>query len=229
MLFLTFYYIIKLIRGDIMEKIVFQLPFYGKAGSISKIETVSKEESESVHHYLRYEYDIKGHEKQPQLVPKRQFNKLKENYFQDVKEWLACNQSKYLDRKSKVFTPKNTNLKKMIIDAIIYIGLAMSGFVLACLSISAIGMGLATGFGIAVFGISGTFGIMKATEAINYQTNEKNLSFCSQYKTFEQEVNQHNIEKDKAKKEKNKVTKYQGIILDKSNENTIKKTRVLEK
>ena len=26
----------------------------------------------------------------------------------------------------------------------------------------------------------------------------------------------------------NKVTKYQGIILDKSNENTIKKTRVLE-
>ena len=59
-----------------MKEMVFQIPFYGKAGSISKIETVSKEESESVHHYLRYEYDIKGHEKQPQLVPKRQFNKL---------------------------------------------------------------------------------------------------------------------------------------------------------
>ena len=83
-----------------MKEMVFQIPFYGKAGSISKVEAVSREDH--IHHYLRYEYDIKGREKQPQMVPKRQLNKLKENYFQDLREWLACNQSKYLEKKSKL-------------------------------------------------------------------------------------------------------------------------------
>lgn len=210
-----------------MKEMVLQLPFYGKAGSISKIEAISKEDH--VHHYLRYEYDIKGHEKQPQMVPKRQFNKLKENYFQDLKEWLACNQSKYLEKKSKLYSPKNNNFKKICMDAVLFLGVAMSGFVLACLSINAVGMGLATGFGITVFGVAGTFGVMKATEAVNYKINEKNLAFCEQYKNCEQEINEYNIERDRIKKNKNNFTKYQGIILDKSNENTLKKTKVLEK
>lgn len=210
-----------------MKEMVLQLPFYGKAGSISKIEAISKEDH--VHHYLRYEYDIKGHEKQPQMVPKRQFNKLKENYFQDLKEWLACNQSKYLEKKSKLYSPKNNNFKKICMDAVLFLGVAMSGFVLACLSINAIGMGLATGFGITVFGVAGTFGVMKATEAVNYKINEKNLAFCEQYKNCEQKINEYNIERDRIKKNKNNFTKYQGIVLDKCNENTLKKTRVLEK
>lgn len=206
---------------------VFQIPFYGKAGSISKVEAVSREDH--IHHYLRYEYDIKGREKQPQMIPKRQFNKLKENYFQDLREWLACNQSKYLEKKSKLYSPKNTNFKKICMDAVLFLGVAMSGFVLACLSINAVGMGLATGFGITVFGVAGTFGIMKATEAANYKVNKKNLSFCEQYKSCEQKINEYNIERDRIKKNKNNFTKYQGIVLDKSNENTLKKTRVLEK
>ena len=210
-----------------MKEMVLQLPFYGKAGSISKIEAISKEDH--VHHYLRYEYDIKGHEKQPQMVPKRQFNKLKENYFQDLKEWLACNQSKYLEKKSKLYSPKNNNFKKIFTDAVLFLGVAMSGFVLACLSINAVGMGLATGFGITVFGVAGTFGIMKATEAANYKVNKRNLSFCEQYKSCEQKINEYNIERDRIKKNKNNFTKYQGIMIDKSNENTLKKIRVLEK
>lgn len=210
-----------------MKEMVFQIPFYGKAGSISKVEAVSREDH--IHHYLRYEYDIKGREKQPQMIPKRQFNKLKENYFQDLREWLACNQSKYLEKKSKLYSPKNNNFKKICMDAVLFLGVAMSGFVLACLSINAIGMGLATGFGITVFGVAGTFGIMKATEAANYKVNKKNLSFCEQYKSCEQKINEYNIERDRIKKNKNNFTKYQGIILDKSNENTLKKTRVLEK
>lgn len=210
-----------------MKEMVFQIPFYGKAGSISKVEAVSREDH--IHHYLRYEYDIKGREKQPQMIPKRQFNKLKENYFQDLREWLACNQSKYLEKKSKLYSPKNTNFKKICMDAVLFLGVAMSGFVLACLSINAVGMGLATGFGITVFGVAGTFGIMKATEAANYKVNKKNLSFCEQYKSCEQKINEYNIERDRIKKNKNNFTKYQGIVLDKSNENTLKKTRVLEK
>ena len=210
-----------------MKEMVLQLPFYGKAGSISKIEAISKEDH--VHHYLRYEYDVKGHEKQPQMVPKRQFNKLKENYFQDLKEWLACNQSKYLEKKSKLYSPKNNNFKKIFTDAVLFLGVAMSGFVLACLSINAVGMGLATGFGITVFGVAGTFGIMKATEAANYKVNKRNLSFCEQYKSCEQKINEYNIERDRIKKNKNNFTKYQGIMIDKSNENTLKKIRVLEK
>lgn len=210
-----------------MKEMVFQIPFYGKAGSISKVEAVSREDH--IHHYLRYEYDIKGREKQPQMIPKRQFNKLKENYFQDLREWLACNQSKYLEKKSKLYSPKNNNFKKICMDAVLFLGVAMSGFVLACLSINAIGMGLATGFGITVFGVAGTFGIMKATEAANYKVNKKNLSFCEQYKSCEQKINEYNIKRDRIKKNKNNFTKYQGIILDKSNENTLKKTRVLEK
>lgn len=210
-----------------MKEMVFQIPFYGKAGSISKVEAVLREEH--IHHYLRYEYDIKGREKQPQMVPKRQLNKLKENYFQDLREWLACNQSKYLEKKSKLYSPKNNNFKKICMDVVLFLGVAMSGFVLACLSINAVGMGLATGFGITVFGVAGTFGIMKATEAANYKVNKKNLSFCEQYKSFEQKINEYNIERDRIKKNKNNFTKYQGIILDKSNENTLKKTRVLEK
>lgn len=210
-----------------MKEMVFQIPFYGKAGSISKVEAVLREDH--IHHYLRYEYDIKGREKQPQMVPKRQLNKLKENYFQDLREWLACNQSKYLEKKSKLYSPKNNNFKKICMDAVLFLGVAMSGFVLACLSINAVGMGLATGFGITVFGVAGTFGIMKATEAANYKVNKKNLSFCEQYKSFEQKINEYNIERDRIKKNKNNFTKYQGIILDKSNENTLKKTRVLEK
>lgn len=210
-----------------MKEMVFQIPFYGKAGSISKVEAVSREDH--IHHYLRYEYDIKGREKQPQMIPKRQFNKLKENYFQDLREWLACNQSKYLEKKSKLYSPKNNNFKKICMDAVLFLGVAMSGFVLACLSINAVGMGLATGFGITVFGVAGTFGIMKATEAANYKVNKKNLSFCEQYKSCEQKINEYNIERDRIKKNKNNFTKYQGIILDKSNENTLKKTRVLEK
>ena len=210
-----------------MKEMVFQIPFYGKAGSISKVEAVSREDH--IHHYLRYEYDIKGHEKQPQMVPKRQFNKLKDNYFQDLKEWLACNQSKYLEKKSKLYSPKNNNFKKICMDAVLFLGVAMSGFVLACLSINAVGMGLATGFGITVFGVAGTFGIMKATEAANYKVNKKNLAFCEQYKSCEQKINEYNIERDRIKKNKNNFTKYQGIILDKSNGNTLKKTKVLEK
>ena len=210
-----------------MKEMVFQIPFYGKAGSISKVEAVSREDH--IHHYLRYEYDIKGHEKQPQMVPKRQINKLKENYFQDLKEWLACNQSKYLEKKSKLYSPKNNNFKKICMDAVLFLGVAMSGFVLACLSINAVGMGLATGFGITVFGVAGTFGIMKATEAANYKVNKKNLAFCEQYKSCEQKINEYNIERDRIKKNKNNFTKYQGIILDKSNGNTLKKTKVLEK
>ncbi len=210
-----------------MKEMVFQIPFYGKAGSISKVEAVSREDH--IHHYLRYEYDIKGREKQPQMIPKRQFNKLKENYFQDLREWLACNQSKYLEKKSKLYSPKNNNFKKICMDAVLFLGVAMSGFVLACLSINAIGMGLATGFGITVFGVAGTFGIMKATEAANYKVNKKNLAFCEQYKSCEQKINEYNIERDRIKKNKNNFTKYQGIILDKSNENTLKKTKVLEK
>ena len=210
-----------------MKEMVLQLPFYGKAGSISKIEAISKEDH--VHHYLRYEYDIKGREKQPQMVPKRQLNKLKENYFQDLREWLACNQSKYLEKKSKLYSPKNNNFKKICMDAVLFLGVAMSGFVLACLSINAVGMGLATGFGITVFGVAGTFGIMKATEAANYKVNKKNLAFCEQYKSCEQKINEYNIERDRIKKNKNNFTKYQGIILDKSNGNTLKKTKVLEK
>ena len=210
-----------------MKEMVFQIPFYGKAGSISKVEAVSREDH--IHHYLRYEYDIKGREKQPQMIPKRKFNKLKENYFQDLREWLACNQSKYLEKKSKLYSPKNNNFKKICMDAVLFLGVAMSGFVLACLSINAVGMGLATGFGITVFGVAGTFGIMKATEAANYKVNKKNLSFCEQYKSCEQKINEYNIERDRIKKNKNNFTKYQGIILDKSNENTLKKTRVLEK
>lgn len=210
-----------------MKEMVFQIPFYGKAGSISKVEAVSREDH--IHHYLRYEYDIKGREKQPQMIPKRQFNKLKENYFQDLREWLACNQSKYLEKKSKLYSPKNNNFKKICMDAVLFLGVAMSGFVLACLSINAVGMGFATGFGITVFGVAGTFGIMKATEAANYKVNKKNLSFCEQYKSCEQKINEYNIERDRIKKNKNNFTKYQGIILDKSNENTLKKTRVLEK
>lgn len=210
-----------------MKEMVFQIPFYGKAGSISKVEAVSREDH--IHHYLRYEYDIKGREKQPQMVPKRQFNKLKENYFQDLREWLACNQSKYLEKKSKLYSPKNNNFKKICMDAALFLGVAMSGFVLACLSINAVGMGLATGFGITVFGVAGTFGIMKVTEAANYKVNKKNLAFCEQYKSCEQKINEYNIERDRIKKNKNNFTKYQGIILDKSNENTLKKTKVLEK
>ncbi len=210
-----------------MKEMVFQIPFYGKAGSISKVEAVSREDH--IHHYLRYEYDIKGREKQPQMVPKRQLNKLKENYFQDLREWLACNQSKYLEKKSKLYSPKNNNFKKICMDAVLFLGVAMSGFVLACLSINAVGMGLATGFGITVFGVAGTFGIMKATEAANYKVNKKNLAFCEQYKSCEQKINEYNIERDRIKKNKNNFTKYQGIILDKSNENTLKKTKVLEK
>lgn len=210
-----------------MKEMVFQIPFYGKAGSISKVEAVSREDH--IHHYLRYEYDIKGREKQPQMVPKRQLNKLKENYFQDLREWLACNQSKYLEKKSKLYSPKNNNFKKICMDAVLFLGVAMSGFVLACLSINAVGMGLATGFGITVFGVAGTFGIMKATEAANYKVNKKNLAFCEQYKSCEQKINEYNIERDRIKKNKNNFTKYQGIILDKSNGNTLKKTKVLEK
>lgn len=210
-----------------MKEMVFQIPFYGKAGSISKVEAVLREDH--IHHYLRYEYDIKGREKQPQMIPKRQFNKLKENYFQDLREWLACNQSKYLEKKSKLYSPKNNNFKKICMDAVLFLGVAMSGFVLACLSINAVGMGLATGFGITVFGVAGTFGIMKATEAANYKVNKKNLSFCEQYKSCEQKINEYNIERDRIKKNKNNFTKYQGIILDKSNENTLKKTKILEK
>ena len=210
-----------------MKEMVFQIPFYGKAGSISKVEAVSREDH--IHHYLRYEYDIKGREKQPQMVPKRQLNKLKENYFQDLREWLACNQSKYLEKKSKLYSPKNNNFKKICMDAALFLGVATSGFVLACLSINAVGMGLATGFGITVFGVAGTFGIMKATEAANYKVNKKNLAFCEQYKSCEQKINEYNIERDRIKKNKNNFTKYQGIILDNSNENTLKKTKVLEK
>lgn len=210
-----------------MKEMVFQIPFYGKAGSISKVEAVSREDH--IHHYLRYEYDIKGREKQPQMVPKRQLNKLKENCFQDLREWLACNQSKYLEKKSKLYSPKNNNFKKICMDAVLFLGVAMSGFVLACLSINAVGMGLATGFGITVFGVAGTFGIMKATEAANYKVNKKNLAFCEQYKSCEQKINEYNIERDRIKKNKNNFTKYQGIILDKSNGNTLKKTKVLEK
>ena len=33
-----------------MKEMVFQIPFYGKAGSISKVEAVSREDH--IHHYL---------------------------------------------------------------------------------------------------------------------------------------------------------------------------------
>ncbi len=208
-----------------MKKTIHQLSFYGKAGSISRIVAELNDEDE-VELYYRYEYDVKGLEKQPQIVPKRQIKKLTNNYYQDVKEWLQANYTKYLENKSKNF-PKNIDLKNTTVDWGVSTLLSAIGIVLSFVSMSVVGGEWMSAVGVFIFAAPGTYAVFKLKDILDYKSNQKKENFVNEYKMKETELNEYNIVSEK-KKKKN-PTKYQGLSQEKNLGTTLRRTRVLEK
>lgn len=205
-----------------MREQTLSLPFYGKVGSISKIEPVYQEDQ--LKHYLRYEYDATGKEKTAQIVPKRQKNKIASNYYQDVKDYLLTTQSQYN-------TYQATRLKKKIQPKNLYLDLTISailsclGFGLSILSVQTASISWITYVSIMIFAAPGAYFGIKLKEAIEYTKDQKKHKFIKQYKEYQTALNEYNLSLSK----RQQPTQYRGLAKTTTNENTLKRTRILEK
>ena len=208
-----------------MKETLMDLDFFGKPGSISRIQVLKKED-DLVDCYLKYEYDVRGREKQPQIVPKRQYGKLLDNYYQDLKLWLEREYPEYIENKRKI-CKKKINLVHSIIDAVVSYSLALISFVLSCISSHVFGIGEVTVLGVVIFAVTGVYGTVKGKEILDYQKEQNILAFNRKYREREINLNEYNLKK--AKQNQKNATRYQTISREKSNGNTLKKTKVLEK
>ena len=208
-----------------MKKEILSLPFYGKVGSISKIECVYQEEG-MIDHYLKYEYDVHGTEKIPQIIPKRQFNRLEESYYHDVKEYLSTNNSNYYTSK-KINAKSKKQKQKLYFDTIFSLSLSLISFILSCLSVNAIGATWITALSLITFAAPGAYAIIKINEIVEDKTAKKKAISVNCYQKYQTSLNEFNIKKDKEKKAT--PTKYYGIGKERQLETTIQKARTLKK
>ncbi len=205
-----------------MKEQIMSLPFYGKVGSISKIEVVSQEDE--VKNYLRYEYDANGNEKTAKIVPKRYFDKLKNNYYQDVLDYLFTNEAKFQTYQNTRLK-KKINLKSLYIDLIVSSFLSCVGLGLSILSVQLAPINWVTYLSVLIFATAGTYAGVKIKEKIDYQTDQKKAQFIQHYKEYQNALNEHNMKRSQTYT----PTKYQGLSHKNNPENTLKRTRVLEK
>ena len=111
-----------------MEELNLSLPFYGKAGTISRIITNLEEKC-----YFKFEYDANGNEKSMKPISSKKVSGLKDNYYLDVLGYLNANQSKVKTYQSSRLK-KKINLKNLYIDAIVSGVLATIGLGLSVIS-----------------------------------------------------------------------------------------------
>lgn len=202
-----------------MEELNLTLPFYGKAGTISRIVTDFEGKR-----YLKYEYDVNGKEKKVKPIFKRKANELKENYYLDVLGYLTVNQSKastYHNTRLK----KKVNIKALYADLIIFGIISVTGLGLSLASLQMASSIWTTVVSMLIFATSGTYCGIKIMEKYRYDEDVKKGRFLSQYKNLQIELNEFQSNKSK----QHTPTMYQGLVKENSNGNTIKRTKLLEK
>lgn len=210
------------------EKVIKKsLPFYGKSGTISRIETIYDDtytDTPRVSYYLKYEYDKNGNEKSYQIVPKKKHKELEDSYYNDLNMYLKANADKY-------HTYKSTRLKKTRKDTEIYTDILISSLIMLSgigLTIKSLSLGVDAGttyLGVVIAGAAGSYDLISGMDLVALIKDNKKKKFINKYEALQSDLNNYNIRSEG--KSKDNVTRYKGISNEKMMGNTLKKTKTL--
>ncbi len=147
----------------------YNLPFYGKKGTISSIEENDK-------NYIVHRYDITGKENLTLEVPKntKNYNKLVENYYIDLKDYLITNNNKY------EYFKRTKAMNKVKASTIIYSKIASIALIAGSLPLVA-NQGTLGYLGITLDAIAIPVIISSVRLSIKENNNEKKARFINKY------------------------------------------------
>lgn len=190
-------------------------PFYGKRGSIYKIE-------QNGNIYIVTRYGVNGNEGEKLITPKRYKDKLIKNYMDDIKKYLEMNWEKYCTSLSE--QPKEIiSKKKIILSSTVSSTLAITSGVAIILAPESLMM-----ISLPAFFTTFIVSCNELKKLKKYRKEEKEKVFRKQYENLTNKVNEYNIKNTSTK---GYTTNYSNIKQDKSNGKIIgdSRKRVLEK
>ena len=166
------------------ENIIYQSPFYGIKGSISKVV-------EQDNRYLVTRYDVDGKDGEVFELSKKCKNDLHENYISDIKNYLEINHTKYLTSLSN--QAKSQFPKKKI--------LILSVVLAAITAVSGLGIIFTTEAMFYLFSMTFFFSFMASCHYTHLLRSclveEKRQEFIHQYKEYTEVLNAYNITNEK--------------------------------
>lgn len=173
----------------------FNLPFYGKKGTIKSI--VENEKS-----YTVYRYELDGNDDIISNVPKniKNYSLLIENYYNDLKGYLETYSSKYEFYKNSRLNKKvNSNL----INVLMLLSVVMIGTSIPLLlNFESLGI-----LGVTLDVLSIPALITTVRLSVKEFDDKKKISFIDEYQKMEYRYRLFNDEKTK----QNNITKYTGL------------------
>ena len=193
-----------------MNNMNFKLPFYGKKGTIKDIKENDK-------YYLVYRYGLTDNEETIFYVPKNDNNLslLMDNYNYDLKEYIDINASKYE-------TYKKNRLKKTVNINTIKSMLFLSSIMLLS-SIPLFNTHEEIGFiGVILDTIAIPTIIYTTSEFMKKKNDDKKVKFINNYNQMSHKY-KNNVKKYIQEKE---LTKYNGLVNDKSKKPVVDLTKV---
>lgn len=176
----------------------FSLPFYGKKGTISKIQEQDK-------YYIVSRYDINGKESFVTKVAKttKNYNLLLENYYLDLKYYLV----KYGNRYEEY---KMTRLKKKININLVNL-LKLAAIIMITSSIPLLLTHEALGYlGVVLDVLSIPVLVTSINLSLKDSNDKKKAEFINKYNELEHRLIMYNDNKEKTVN----LTKYKGLKTD---------------
>lgn len=198
-----------------MEKVYLSLPFYGKAGTISRILETEEE-------FIRLEYDLNGKEKKDRFpVPKnkRSHHQLMNNFYQDVQGYLNSNENYYRDCKEKRLK-KEINFQKVQLGKYIAAGMAVLSIPLCFSNVM-----LFSYFNIIIAASSISCFVATLDLTKKYQNDQKRASFIKEFDQYNKNLNTYRVEQEKGRIKN--PTKFYGLSEEKTKGNNLNHKKVL--
>ena len=173
----------------------YTLPYYGKKGTISKIEEREKK-------YIVYRYGMSEKDIYILEVPKNIKNNelLLNNYYSDLKNYLNANKEKYEQYKNKKYK-KHPNLNLLKIIAIVM----LSSSIPLLQTYNILGY---VGIALDILSIPVVISVIKLS--IDEKKKEKNIKFIKKYNELQHKLRLYNEKQEKSYK----ITKYSELTKD---------------